>query len=177
MKRIRTPKQLARLKITHHDWYIRNKDKHKSNTKQYYENNRVWFSNHNKIYRREHLEESREYLRRYYAENRLVLNMISKHWRDTHREDVRIYRRNRRAREKNAVGSFSTKDFTSLKILLGHHCLGCWVVLDNLVSDHIIPLSKGGTNFIDNIQPLCSKCNRVKSDYYPVPNLLLACTI
>ena len=42
-------------------------------------------------------------------------------------------------------------------------CLKCDAV-NNLSIDHIVPLAKGGTNEIDNLQTLCGKCNSSKGD-------------
>jgi hypothetical protein len=54
------------------------------------------------------------------------------------------------------------------KILVKHHgekCNYCGST-DNLTLDHIIPLSKGGINKIENFQILCKSCNKLKGNKY-----------
>ena len=70
-------------------------------------------------------------------------------------------RSRRRALKVNAVGQHTEAEWQELCRKYNYLCLAC---LKNkfLTRDHIVPLSKGGTDFIDNIQPLCMSCNTSK---------------
>lgn len=70
---------------------------------------------------------------------------------------------------------FSKKEWKELCEKYNNTCLKCRGKNLELSPDHIVPLINGGTNTIDNIQPLCRKCNREKwkdsTDYRNNKNL------
>ncbi len=69
----------------------------------------------------------------------------------------------RRAREAYAPGEHSNEEWNALLQRLGRRCLRCDAE-DDITKDHIVPLSRGGTNDIENLQPLCRSCNSWKND-------------
>jgi 5-methylcytosine-specific restriction endonuclease McrA len=58
-------------------------------------------------------------------------------------------------------GQFTVQEWLNMCELYNQTCLRCGTV-GPLTADHIIPISKGGQNVIENIQPLCKYCNSTK---------------
>lgn len=69
----------------------------------------------------------------------------------------------RRARLKGNGGRHTMKEWIALKEQYNNKCAICQGTKP-LTRDHIVPLSKGGTDDISNIQPLCQSCNSRKGD-------------
>lgn len=75
--------------------------------------------------------------------------------------------RKRRAYKLDAGGSHTDAEWYALKQATGNKCLCCGAHESEkkLTRDHVIPLIVGGTDNIDNIQPLCQQCNSRKAIY------------
>jgi 5-methylcytosine-specific restriction endonuclease McrA len=79
------------------------------------------------------------------------------------REINRLGENRRRTRKTEAGGAFTAKEWQELCERYDHQCVACGKRA-KLTSDHVIPVSKGGSSNIENIQPLCQSCNSKKGD-------------
>ena len=89
-------------------------------------------------------------------------------WKGGRTKEHRSWSKNKRNRVikrlRTESKSHTYGEWELLKKQYGHACPCCLKSEPNikLTEDHIIPLSKGGTDLIENIQPLCFHCNAVK---------------
>lgn len=60
---------------------------------------------------------------------------------------------------------FTEQEWRNLLVDSEYKCIACGKSSDNvsIEADHVIPLARGGTNTIDNIQVLCKSCNCSKN--------------
>ena len=89
---------------------------------------------------------------------------IIKRYKKNNVEKDREYSRYRHYRKKRKIFYISKKE---LKKIYSSNCVIC-NSKDNIQVDHIIPLSRGGTHSIGNLQPLCRSCNCKKSTKYMI---------
>lgn len=71
----------------------------------------------------------------------------------------------RRAREVGATGTYTLAELIHVYLAHGRECAYCGKVGGELPDpDHVVPLSRGGSNSITNIVPACRRCNGDKRD-------------
>jgi 5-methylcytosine-specific restriction endonuclease McrA len=110
-------------------------------------------------------------MRKYFqARNRTPEHRLYQQLYDALLHRTTKWRAGRRARDhkreallRGDSGSWTAAQFEVLCVAVGHRCTCCGK-RRKLHADHIIPVSKGGRNIIENIQPLCHSCNESKND-------------
>lgn len=138
-------------RTTHHNYYL-------LRHKEYYKANREKF----KIYGQNNRDKKLKYHHNYHQKHKEEIAARKKIYKLTHLDLYRSAWCKRRAKEKGNGGFFTPKEWNDLCEKYGHYCLMCGKSDIPLTVDHIIPISLGGTNNIDNIQPLCQICNSQK---------------
>lgn len=74
----------------------------------------------------------------------------------------RVHRWRRKAAERGAAGTFTWSEFMRIARKFDYRCAYCGVKPERLDPDHVVPLSRGGSNAPSNLLPSCTPCNSHK---------------
>lgn len=98
--------------------------------------------------------------------NREAIRQRGKAWRRANLEKDAAKSRRRYARKRGAVGSHSLAEFYFVCEMHSWQCAYCRCSLckKTVTEDHVVPISKGGSDFIENMAPACLTCNVRKKD-------------
>ena len=90
-------------------------------------------------------------------------------WRKQNPDAYRAIKLRYRANLANAEGNHTGAELKALHKAQNGKCVYCRAALKKgYHADHITPLSRGGTNWITNIQLTCGSCNVKKNSTDPI---------
>lgn len=144
--------------------YVRaNIERVRANQRAWKERNRERIRITTREQRRLNPEPFRERQRRYEQRHPDRIREHSRQMRRKHPEIFRAGWRRRMARLRANGGNYTQGEWRALCEQYGNVCLACGAA-GPLTADHVVPVSKGGSNDISNIQCLCKPCNSRKGD-------------
>lgn len=149
--------------------YQNNKHTILERQKQYNKNNLEKVRAMKRRYYPTHREEIKEYQREYYIKNTDHIKNRVRNWKQNNKQQVRSINANRRALKKRSGGTFNDKDIALQFSAQGKICWWCDspIELETCHIEHRVPISRGGTNWPDNIVLSCIRCNLSKGPKLP----------
>lgn len=144
----------------------RNRKYHLEHRESVNERKRLWQAQQNDEYRFRNALRKRLWRAQQNDKYRLRNALRARLWRAQQNDEYRLRnaerQRNRETARKSNGGSFTLEEWVALCNHYGNVCLACGK--SEVTIDHIVPISKGGSSNIDNLQPLCGRCNTRKRD-------------
>ncbi|SRR5258708_7584379 len=109
-----------------------------------------------------HPERNRQWSRDYRKRHPGRAAIITRRWRVNHRDRANVCKRNYYARKRQAQGSHTAQDVQKQYERQKGKCYYCKRKLATYHVDHVIPLSRGGSNGPENLVIACPSCNSSK---------------
>ncbi len=146
-------------------YYAENREREDARNLSWHAENREQRGEHKRKWREANKEHISEHGRQYYAENKERMADYRRQWEKANPDKVVEKVHRRRARKLSADGSYTPADIRALLNAQRGRCVYCQAdIREGYTVDHITPLSRGGSNWPDNLQLLCRPCNSAKGD-------------
>jgi 5-methylcytosine-specific restriction endonuclease McrA len=150
------------------EYYQKNKEKELARHAKYVEENRGRIREYDKEWYEKNREKILARKRAQYQKTKDAQRAKAKKWREDNPDQVRSQSAVKRARKANAESEPWTHEEIAAKGT--GFCPYCGKVIGTLYNskvmeiDHIIPLSREGSNLIENLEAICASCNASKHD-------------
>jgi len=157
------------------DYYIKNKPEIAAKRAVYQAAHRKEQYAHLKAWRKRNVEKVKESGRRQYAQNAEHGRKVKAAWAMSNVEKIKAFQEKYRLNHLPKMAEKQHKRRTKMRLngvykvsekelikLYSSPCIACGTT-ERVTIDHIIPIARGGTHSVGNLQSLCLKCNSSKN--------------
>lgn len=148
-------------------WQIENREKHRAKGQRWTKAH----PEHASDYYARNREAQLAYQRQYRTDNADAVRQVVREWTRANPQAVLENSRRYKLRKRGAtIVRFTAAQLDHRMSMFGYRCWMCGGPFEHV--DHVKPLSKGGAHCLANLRPACASCNVVKSDKWPLTELL-----